>query len=154
MPNFVTAGVCTDISSAGFCLAVEALWLPQPGFSTVSLRPQTANTSSKGKKSPVFLSKGFPSPEIFGLNLIPLGLSNSLKYVFSCFNLFCFSDFVCVCVCVCVESLWCLEDFCFAQKQKFSKCVFKFTGGRVLTFLPQNFIRLYQAGPTSQPTNK
>ena len=50
----------------------------------------------------MFLSKGFPSPEIFGLNLIPLGLSNSLKYVFSCFNLFCFSDFVCVCVCVCV----------------------------------------------------
>lgn len=28
MPNIVTAGFCTDISSAGFCLTVEALCLP------------------------------------------------------------------------------------------------------------------------------
>lgn len=151
MPNFVTAVFCIDISSAGFYLAVEALWLPQPRFSTFNLHPQTANTSSKGKKSPVFLSEGLPSPEFFGLNLIPPGFSNSLKYIFSCSNLFCFSDFSFFFF---LESLWCLEDFCFAQKQNFSKCIFRFTGGKVLTFLPQNITRLYQAGPTSQPTNK
>ena len=97
MPNFVTAVFCTDISSAGFCLAVEAFWLSQPRFSTFNLHPRSANTSSKGRKSPVLLSKGLPSLEFFGLNLIPPGFSNSLKYVFSCFNLSCFSD-LCVCV--------------------------------------------------------
>ena len=136
MLNFVTAVFCTDISSAGFCLAVEAFWLSQPRFSTFNLHPRSANTSSKGRKSPVLLSKGLPSLEFFGLNLIPPGFSNSLKYVFSCFNLSCFSD-----LCVSVESSWCLGVF--SQEQKFSKCIFKFTGGRVLTFLPQKITRLY-----------
>ena len=98
MPNFVTAVFCTDVFCHCWILSFSRGLLAVPAqFSTFNLHPRSANTSSKGRKSPVLLSKGLPSLEFLGLNLIPPGFSNSLKYVFSCFNLSCFSD-LCVCV--------------------------------------------------------
>ena len=92
MPNFVTAGFCTDISSAGFRLTVEALCLPPAQVLSFQPSPMISRTSQKGRKSPVLLCKGLPPPEFYSLNLIPHGFSDSLKYLFVCFNLSCFSD--------------------------------------------------------------